>query len=329
MYASDQSPSQILEQPCTSAQYAARSAVAEQELNQPDFSMAEQGVSSHSSLNNVEIIDVVSLSGAIHSSDDNGVTPLVQLRAQSVERLAPAVNLLQVDEVLNGIDAENQAEMILDEVAAQIDQAMPLQNPGWALNADSRLVFEEESIDVDGFTNRVVNFVYTPNVDQVVHKKYYSHLKRVLSFRSWPPGMPIPSGRLIQDGFFYQGRSDFTTCFGCNLTLGGWLSHHDVTQRHLEASPYCDAALMGQHLAQSQDIAEQAELGSLFMREGYKESPPPLINMCKICYVVEIQISYTPCKHAVSCRDCYYRSRSNICGICRAPIYHVDQVRMP
>ncbi|XP_061193844.1 uncharacterized protein LOC133202080 [Saccostrea echinata] len=43
-------------------------------------------------------------------------------------------------------------------------------------------------------------------------------------------------------------------------------------------------------------------------------------SKCKICLVEEVQVSFTPCNHLISCQGCVDRLPERVCPICREPI---------
>ena len=141
---------------------------------------------------------------------------------------------------------------------------------------------------------------------------------RVSSFTShWPSNRAQAPLLLAQAGFFYSGESDNTTCFYCGGEVCCWDPSDDPWTEHARWYPRCGFLLSqrgGEFVRINSEIpAPPTRVSSTADVETLRKE-----RQCKVCFDADSTISFHPCGHLSSCRDC--AARLCICPICRTVI---------
>lgn len=77
---------------------------------------------------------------------------------------------------------------------------------------------------------------------QPLHKHMDSPTSRTRSFidNKWPKGSAVVPNRLVDAGFFYEGKGDAVQCFHCGLELSRWSAFDIPHKNHARYSPQCE-----------------------------------------------------------------------------------------
>jgi len=162
------------------------------------------------------------------------------------------------------------------------------------------------------------NFVFLHHPDMIDYDS------RVASFTShWPSNRAQKLGDLARAGFFYVGEGDKTICFFCGGAVCCWDINDDPWQEHARWYPECGfvksqqgsefVKLHRQTPVQPSRTAITADLETLRNERA-----------CKMCLDADCSISFHPCGHFVSCKDC--AARLCLCPICRTVIVRKELI---
>ena len=147
---------------------------------------------------------------------------------------------------------------------------------------------------------------------------------RLASFTShWPSNRAQKPVDLACAGFFYEGEGDKTICFFCGGGVCCWDVNDDPWQEHARWYPKCGFV--------------KSQQGSEFVKLHGGASVPPsraaltadletLRNerICKVCLDADSSISFHPCGHLVSCKEC--AAKLCICPICRTVVVRKELI---
>ncbi|AKS25432.1 iap-3 [Clostera anastomosis granulovirus B] len=142
-----------------------------------------------------------------------------------------------------------------------------------------------------------------------IHQQYIHFATRLQSFEKWQ-GVLLPK-HLASAGFFYEGNQDRTICFWCGGRLDKWRYDDDAWTAHARWHPKCEyvANVKGEYYAQ------MVKSESCVIRRA-DEVVDKLI--CKICFVRNCDICFTPCGHVFVCGKCAQSLKPNTCPVCRS-----------
>lgn len=171
---------------------------------------------------------------------------------------------------------------------------------------------------------------------QPAHPRYSLEITRYRTFHSWPKGLSQKPVQMAGAGLFYTGQGDKVRCFYCDGGLKDWQSEDEPWSEHARYFPDCSYVLLIKGEKYVKSIVKQKALKEvnteqanckndeiIKQTESLSLSTSHYKNMiCKICLLEELNISFIPCGHTVSCGNCIF-SLKNKCPICREMFFKV------
>lgn len=162
--------------------------------------------------------------------------------------------------------------------------------------------------------------------EDVEHPEFRLFSSRLNSFETWPVGIKQKPKELAEAGFFYNGQSDYTTCFSCGTTAGKWETDDNpwVEHKKLANGKLCNYLKMNQEKVKTNEKRYEDLMKLILpLEENAKaedsEKEVDYENACKICLAKKSSIAFLPCKHVAVCGECVF-GLDDKCPICRSEI---------
>ncbi|UYE99048.1 MAG: iap-3 [Betabaculovirus sp.] len=142
-----------------------------------------------------------------------------------------------------------------------------------------------------------------------IHQQYINFTSRLQSFSKW--SCVLSPEHLADAGFFYENTQNTTVCFWCDGRLNNWCSDDDAWNEHARWFPTCEYVAK----INSEYYAEMMKSESCVIR---RVDEVVEVMICKICFVRNCDVCFTPCGHVFVCGECALSLKSTKCPMCRA-----------
>lgn len=146
-----------------------------------------------------------------------------------------------------------------------------------------------------------------------IHQQYITYTSRLQSFSKWSSCVLSPE-HLADAGFFYENTQNTTVCFWCDGRLNNWCSDDDAWNEHARWFPTCDYLIKTKGKRFVQMVLSEACVIKTVENSGSTNE----VMICKICFVRNCDVCFTPCGHVFVCGECALSLKSTKCPMCRA-----------
>lgn len=184
-----------------------------------------------------------------------------------------------------------------------------------------------------------------------------SYADRITTFEYFPKILKCLVNQICEAGLFYNGHSDWASCYQCGVVIGEWKLDDDPFLDHSVHAPNCylthiwiektkprdrpplvDSGPSAEKMGKGdEDKVDDDKVDEAKVKEKEEEeekeeekeenlqetddiesnSQPSAI--CIVCTVNIISKVFFPCGH-LSCTDCLLKLKTRQCFICREPI---------
>lgn len=185
-------------------------------------------------------------------------------------------------------------------------------------------ILPPETFDVCGYTTRGRK---SRADEKIEYSEYKLLVKRLKSFETWPVGIKQRPQELAEAGFFYNGHSDTTICFSCDLHLSRWEPEDNIWLEHKKHTKNnCEFLNLNHEIVklneQNYEELKENNCEIKLLSGESAESPKNEVQFesrCKVCLERMSSVLFLPCKHVAVCGQCVFGINAE-CPICRTPI---------